>query len=350
MRRDRITVLGLPAAANATVTQTFACANSTAAQVATAPIGAVSARVTLNGAAGSDSSPGVGGHGESERFTIPASGSQQFDVFVGCLDGYPQSVSGNGGLNVFTVGGSGGGASQLSPQGDDVTADAYAIAAGGGGAGSSAYGVGAAVGGNGGDASSPGGSDATVGLAGGNNSSEAPTDSGGGGGTGADSPGPQAGGAGGNGGFQAGSSGAVATSNAGGAGGGGGYNFFSAAIGGSGGGGGAGVRGGAGGGGGGAGQSAAGGGGGGGGGASYLAPSTSSAQSSSSVSESNGSVTIVYTIVGAITAPATQSFGQRVPTGSSQTETITFTNTGSGVDDAATVGTPSISGDDAPTR
>jgi len=337
------TVLGLPAAANATVTQTYACTSSAIPQVATAPASAVSADVILNGAAGTNGTTGVGGNGESEEFTMPVSGSQQFDVLVGCQNGQPQNPN-NGGATFFSSGPSGGGATQLSPQGHDAAADAYAIAGAGGGAGADGNSLTVSgTGGNGGDASAPGlfGQDGTAGA----NGIDVPTDVGGGGGLGAYNPGSVSG-AGGTG-LAPGTDGTVATSNAGGTGGAAGINFATYPIsGGGGGGGGAGILGGNGGGGGAAGNTTSAGGGGGGGGGSYLAPNTTEVGASSSVSDTNGSVTITYTVVGSITAPAAQSFGQ-VPIGTPQTETITFTNTGSGVDDPATLGAPTTTGDSA---
>jgi hypothetical protein len=329
-----VTALALPAAANASVTQNYACTNSTQPQIATAPAGAVAATVTIIGSAGENGTNGaVGGTGESMLFSMPVTASQQFDVLVGCQNGDPQNPL-NGGNGAGTPAPSGGGASQLSPQGDDSLADVYAIAGAGGGAGGAGGGT---SGGNGGAAAGPGNANGAPGTAG-TGTISSPPENGGDGGTG--------GGAGGFGG--AGGTGDVPGSDGHdgftlrGGGGGSGANTLGT-EGGSGGGGGSGFMPGGGGGGGASdGFAEAGGGGGGGGGNSFLAAGVTGIENSPGDPSTNGSVTITYTIIGSITAPATQSFGQ-VPTNTSQAETITFTNTGSGVDDPGTLGSPTIS-------
>jgi collagen type VII alpha len=340
-----VAALAAPVAANASVTQTFACTNSAVPQVATAPTGAVSADVTVDGAAGGNGLSGVGGNGESEEFTIPVSGAQQFDVLVGCQSGEPQNPD-NGGEAFSIHGPSGGGATQLSPQGHDAAVDAYAIAGAGGGAGGDGSADGTVVGsqpgadgGNASGTSEPGQNGATAT----DNFGDLPADDGGSGGLGADEPGSVSGVGGA--GLYSGGNGTIGSLGVGGSGGTPAVNSTLGAVGGAGGGGGAGILGGNGGGGGAAGNNTSAGGGGGGGGSSYLAPSATLTSAAPSVSDADGSATIIYTIVGSITAPVTQSFGQ-VQTGTSQTETVTFTNTGSGVDDPATLGGPTISGND----
>lgn len=109
-----------PASASASTSDTYVCTNGP--QSSTAPSGAVSARVTLNGAAGKASASGAsGGTGEGLAITMPVTPGQQFDVYVGCQNGY--GGGGPGGPEFAydgfqpVAGGSGGGASYLVPAG-----------------------------------------------------------------------------------------------------------------------------------------------------------------------------------------------------------------------------------------
>src|SRR5436190_23513292 len=72
------------AAPAATVTQSFGCGYN----ASTAPVGAVSAQFSLNGAAGGNGvNGGSGGVGADVTFTMPVSGGQSFGLQAGCSGG-----------------------------------------------------------------------------------------------------------------------------------------------------------------------------------------------------------------------------------------------------------------------
>src|SRR5204863_471318 len=96
---------GAASAANAdTVTQSFGCGYD----ASTAPVGAVSAQFSLNGAAGGNGvNGGAGGTGANVTFTMPVSGGQSFGLHTGCTGGQaPRGGSGGSGA----AGPGGGGA------------------------------------------------------------------------------------------------------------------------------------------------------------------------------------------------------------------------------------------------
>ena len=327
-----------PAVAEATVTQTVGgCSSATE----TAPANAVSAQVTLLGAAGGNaSSGGVGGDGADLVINMPVTGGHSYDVVTGCRGGNGNADSGsyNGNAGSYNSGGGGsggegyngggtGGGSTYIANGAFVASNAYGIAGGGGGGGASGE-----VGGYGGQGGGGGAADAN-GAAGASENDGSETAPGGGGGTSGDNGG--AGGARGQ--FNSGDYGATGgygSTGSGGYGGGGWFDYdcnFGCWDEGSGGGGGGG-GGWLGGGGGGAGSpdsdNYGAGGGGGGGGQSYWTGGASEA-SLASTNAGAGSATIVYTIgaVASLTSTS-ENFGS-LTTGSSQSETFTLTNTSS---------------------
>jgi collagen type VII alpha len=345
-----LTLLAMsPAPALASTSDTYVCING--AQASTAPAGAVSARVTLNGAAGQASSSGQpGGTGEGMVFTMPVTPGQQFDVFVGCQNGYGGGGSGGFNFGASGQGGHGGGSSYLLPAAGTFS-QAYAVAPGGGGGGN--RGVSQAnveiSGGTGGSATPPFQSSGSAG-------SQATTPSGftatgGGPGTGG-----FFGGAGGDGGVynspvggQNGNSGAAGLSGQGGDGG-SFFSFYSPGVtaGGGGGGGGGWV------GGGGAGSGAmvedfffgspwGSGGGGGGAGSDYLSATVTPLSSNGSIA-GDGSVSITYFVTGSVSVtPSPVGFDQTV-VGNSSTQTLTVSNTGSGDDQPVTFAQANVTG------
>src|SRR4051812_45468042 len=80
-----LAALVAPASALAsTVTQSFGCGYN----ASTAPVGAVSAQFSLNGAAGGNGvNGGSGGVGADVIFTMPVSGGQSFGLQAGCTGG-----------------------------------------------------------------------------------------------------------------------------------------------------------------------------------------------------------------------------------------------------------------------
>jgi hypothetical protein len=321
----------LPSGALADTTDTYSCTHGP--QTSTAPFGAVSATVTLDGAAGQAAMSGQsGGLGESLVMSMPVTPGQQFDVEVGC-QGNP---SGNGGYNggassgaasnpqpTTISGGGGGGASDILPLGGSFSS-LYAIAGGGGGGGRSF-----------GPSTAPAGYGGNAGVAGQNGSADNQAVGGGGGQSG------DSGGAGGQSG--AGASGSDGAALQGGA---GGLDFYedpgAGDVGGGGGGGWIGGGGGAGGGG--FQHVEEGGAGGGGGGSSYVASGVTQLSSTANVT-GDGSITIVYSQqLAAISAgPSPQDFGS-VITGQSATRSVTVTDSGG---DTLNVGQASVSGSGA---
>jgi hypothetical protein len=293
---------------------TYSCTDS--AQTVAVPAGAVSATVTLAGAAGQANAWGVnGGRGATLVVTLPVTIGQSVALDVGCQDGY-----GGGGF-VGPYAGDGGGATTFS-----VDGTLYAEAGGGGGAGGTPqpsvgpYGTG----GTGGDAATIGGS-GTPGAS--------PTAFIGGGGL----PGTQSGGGSGGVSQYAGPGGSGISQD----GGEGGYgppeNF--------GGGGGGGYFGGGGGGGG---EDDAGAGGG-GGGSSYVDGVSGLQLISSSVGGvGDGAATISFAFPGAVVAgPNPVEFGSVLSTtGTSADQTVTLTDVGDGSSPAVTVGQAAITGGD----
>jgi hypothetical protein len=325
-----------PAAAQATVTRTVGgCSTPTE----TAPADAVSAQVTLLGAAGGNaSSGGSGGDGADLVINMPVTAGHTYFVVTGCQgnggsadsgnsnggDGpYATGTGGNGGEG-YNGGGQGGGASFIAT-GSNYSYEAYGIAGGGGGGGGSGE-VGSA-GGQGGN----GGAADTNGAAGANEIDGSGTAPGGGAGISGDNGG--AGGARGQ--YNSGDYGGTGSAGSAGSGGGAGagwYDYYcdfgcnDEGSGGGGGGGGGWIGGGGAGGGSPSGDNYGAGGGGGGGGQSYWQDGASEV-SLSSTHTGAGSATIVFTI-GAIASltPGSPNFGS-VTTGSSQSETVTLTNT-----------------------
>ena len=138
-------IAGCPSAAQASVTDADACTG--AVRTSTAPAGTIAAVITLTGAARTESAydkdgdnpeGGQGGAGDSLTVSVPASAGQQFDVNVGCQNGY--NGGNRGGYDGWygliegdgSGGGNGGGASDITPTGEGF-ARAYAVAGGGGG-------------------------------------------------------------------------------------------------------------------------------------------------------------------------------------------------------------------------
>jgi archaellum component FlaG (FlaF/FlaG flagellin family) len=344
-----------PASASASTSDTYVCTNGS--QSSTAPSGAVSARVTLNGAAGKSSASGAaGGTGEGLAVTTPVTPGQQFDVYVGCQNDY--GGGGPGGWdetpNYFQpiAGGSGGGASYLVPAGGAFS-QAYAVAPGGGGGGDAGLNSTGTT-----NSGAAGGSATPPTLSNGssaNTISDADSDSAGGGQGGS---GAAFGSQGGQGGltsnYDSGVSGGNGSSGSGGNGGFGraGFPFFPGGnfTGGAGGGGGGGWQGG---GGGGAGavmanfatsEEDSAGGGGGGAGSEYVASNVSLVSDSGSIA-GDGSVSITYYVTGSVSAdPSPASFGQTVVGGAPSTQTITVTDNGSGDDQLVNFGLSSITG------
>src|SRR3954462_8064045 len=80
-----LAALVAPASALAsTVTQSFGCGYN----ASTAPVGAVSAQFSLNGAAGGNGvNGGSGGVGVNATFTMPVSSGQSFGFHAGCTGG-----------------------------------------------------------------------------------------------------------------------------------------------------------------------------------------------------------------------------------------------------------------------
>src|SRR3954451_12085264 len=141
---------GAASAANAdTVTQSFGCGYD----ASTAPVGAVSAQFSLNGAAGGNGvNGGAGGTGTNVTFKMPVSGGQRFGLHTGCTGGQAPSggynvgsyvSSGDGGYagRGYWGGGNGGGATFVTSLGGSFYSGMYAIAAGGGGGGGGAPGT-----------------------------------------------------------------------------------------------------------------------------------------------------------------------------------------------------------------
>ena len=183
-----------PAVAEATVTQTVGgCSSATE----TAPANAVSAQVTLLGAAGGNaSSGGVGGDGADLVINMPVTGGHSYDVVTGCRGGNGNADSGsyNGNAGSYNSGGGGsggegyngggtGGGSTYIANGAFVASNAYGIAGGGGGGGASGE-----VGGYGGQGGGGGAADAN-GAAGASENDGSETAPGGGGGTSGDNGG-----------------------------------------------------------------------------------------------------------------------------------------------------------------
>lgn len=344
-----------PASALASTSDTYVCTNGT--QSSTAPSGAVSARVTLNGAAGKSSASGAsGGTGEGLAIIMPVTPGQQFDVYVGCQNGY--GGGGQGGVeftaNYFqqTAGGSGGGASYLVPAAGSFS-QAYAVAPGGGGGGDAGLNSTGTTnsGAAGGSATPPFLSNGSTA----NTISDTNGDSAGGGQGGA---GGAFGGTAGQGGLSSNSTNGVSGGN--GSSGSGGTGAFGQAgppffpggnfTGGAGGGGGGGWQGGGGAGAGsvmanfGTGEEDSSGGGGGGAGSEYLASNVTLVSNSGSIA-GDGSVSITYYVTGSVSAdPSPASFGQTVVGGAPSTQTITVTDNGSGDDQPVSFGLSSFTG------
>lgn len=316
-----------PASALATTTDTYLCTNG-GVQTSTAPAGAVSAEVTLEGAAGGSGSyapTSNGGNGAVLTITLPVTSGEQFDVVAGCRDGDGGGSAGGSDLaspsGVAGAGGDGGGASYITPH-SGAFVQSYAVAGGGGGGGDTGVtetGTLQSSGGTGGDADVDGGTGAVGTWGGGGSGGFSGEDGGqaGAGGTSEDyngdpgtngTTGASGPGAGGNGGSQANSGG------------------------GGGGGGGGGWVGGGGGGAGGAAFNTGGGGGGGGGGESYTAPDVDVLIPPRAVnSDDFGFVTISYTTQaapGTVDAnPGYENFGSlTVGQNASRTVTVTADN------------------------
>lgn len=130
-----------PASALATTTDTYECTNG-GVQTSTAPAGAVSAMVTLDGAAGGSGSyapTSNGGDGASLTITLPVTSGEQFDVVAGCGGGDGGGSAGGSDVaspsgSVAGAGGDGGGASYITPH-NGAFVQSYAVAGGGGGGG-----------------------------------------------------------------------------------------------------------------------------------------------------------------------------------------------------------------------
>ena len=331
-----------PSAAQATVIQNFGC-SATNMQQSVAPVGAVSARVTLNGSAGQSGGGvgGVGGKGDSLQFTMPASSQQTFEILVGCQSGTPDG--GTGGPGYYQGGNGGGGTYFMDASG--IASQALAVAGGGAGGGGSGrtQGIdpsGAAdgytgYGGNGGAAGMAGQTGAQI------DGTDGSTSLGGFFGEPGTASADGAGGLGGTGDTANGLRGADGVAQRAGVGGEG--SFDQVLDGGGGGGGGGGYTTGGGGGGGGGDHSApvGAGGGGGAGGTSYLAPSLTQTSAPAATVDVNGSVSVVYTVVGQVQGMLPNTGFAVVSPGQTSSETITYSQS-AGQNDPATLGQASI--------